>query len=79
MNERNNKIEEFFDNDEDDIREDDYIKNSYRHKIIRRSKAKPKKRNFSENEENNIKEKEKKKLIEKSKNEKNNINKLSKI
>ena len=76
MNERNNKIEEFFDNDEDDIREDDYIKNSYRHKIIRRSKAKPKKRNFSENEGNNIKEKEKKKS---QKNEKNNINKLSKM
>ena len=82
MNERNKKIEEFFDNDEDDIREDDYIKNTYRHKKIRRSRARPKKRNFSENEGNNIKEKEKKKLIEKSKkNEKNknHINKLSKI
>ncbi len=56
MNERNKKIEEFFDNDEYEIREVDYLKyNNFRHQKIRRIKNKPKKSYIPEKHENNKK------------------------
>ena len=82
MNERIKKIEEFFDNDENEIREVDYLKyNNFRHQKIRRMKTKPKKSYIPEKIENNKEDDKKKKLLENKseKEKKDNFNKLSKI